>query len=319
MARYTRVDPPRRKALDPDSLEHLLFHQHEVISRRQALRYLSDAAIRHRLETGRWRRAATGVYVTHSGPLTTAQRLMIGSLAAGAGRPTLLAGLSALERMGLRGLTHETVEVLLPWRRRDLNPPPWVRVHRTRQLSPGECHPLAAPPHTREVRSLIDAAQWAISDDQATTIIAAGFQQRFVAGDEIAQALRSRPAVRRRRVILAAAADAAGGSHSLPEIEFVRGLRRARLPQPTRQAVRRDADGRRRYLDAEFDGYGLVVEIDGGQHTDVRRWWADMRRQNDLWVAGERVLRFPAFVIRHRPGQWIPQIRAALVAGGWTP
>jgi very-short-patch-repair endonuclease len=61
------------------------------------------------------------------------------------------------------------------------------------------------------------------------------------------------------------------------------------------------------------------VEIDGGQHTDVRQWWADMRRQNQLWVAGDRVLRFPSFVIRTKPDEWLPQLRAALIAGGWSP
>lgn len=318
MARYARVLPTQRVPLDPNGLELLLFHQHQVVSRRQALRYLGEAAIRHRLESGRWRVAERAVYVTHSGPITPEQRLVIGSLAVGAGRPAVLAGLSALVRMGLRGFGTETVHLLLPWRLRDLNPPPWVAVHRTRRLARDELRTVATPPHTWEVRSLVDAAQWAGTDDEAIRIIAAGYQQRLVAGDEIAQALIRRPAVRRRRVILEAAADAAGGSHSLAEMAFLRGCRRARLPLPTRQVVRRDASGRTRYLDAYFEKYRVHVEIDGGQHTDAQQWWADMRRQNELWVAGDRVLRFPAFVIRSKPDEWVPQVRAALYAGGWS-
>lgn len=160
------------------------------------------------------------------------------------------------------------------------------------------------PPHTLEVWSLVDAAQWAGTDDEAARIIAAGYQQRLVRGDEIAQALHRRPTVRRRQLILQTAADAAGGSHSLPELAFLQGCRRARLPLPTRQVVRTDAAGRKRFLDAYFEAYQVHVEIDGGQHTDVRQWWADMRRQNDLWVAGDRVLRFPAFIIRTKPDEW---------------
>lgn len=42
-----------------------------------------------------------------------------------------------------------------------------------------------------------------------------------------------------------------------------------------------------------------------------------MRRQNDLWVAGDRVLRFPVWVIRDKPEEVAAQLRAALVACDW--
>jgi hypothetical protein len=320
VAPYVRVGPSRRSGVDEtDELGWLLFRQVGVISRRQALRYLTQKTVRHRLESGKWRLAERGVYVTHSGPLTDDQRLIVASLAVGAGRPAVIAGLSALTKMGMRGYHRESVHVLLPWQRRDRNPPYWVVVHRTRHLSRSDMQARAAPPYTYPARSLIDAAQWASADDEAAAIIAAGFQQRLVSTDEITEAMARMPVVRRRPLILATAADAAGGSHSLPEIEFLRGCRRARLPEPSRQVVRMDARGRKRYLDAFFEAYGVHVEVDGGHHTDVREWWADMRRQNQLWVSGDRVLRFPAFVIRNRPDEWIPQVRAALIAGGWKP
>ena len=52
---------------------------------------------------------------------------------------------------------------------------------------------------------------------------------------------------------------------------------------------------------------------------DVRQWWADMKRQNDLWVPGDRVLRFPSWAVRHRPDEVAAQVRAALLAAGWRP
>jgi hypothetical protein len=168
-------------------------------------------------------------------------------------------------------------------------------------------------------RSVVDAAQWAGTDDDAVAIVAACFQQRLVTGDEIAGALARAPVARRRRLIVAAANDAAGGSHSLPEVEFLRGCRRAGLPEPSRQVMRTDAAGRKRYLDALFEEFGVHVEVDGRQHTDVRHWWADMRRQNELGTAGYRLLRFPSYVIRTKPDEWVPQLRAALMAGGWRP
>jgi hypothetical protein len=66
-----------------------------------------------------------------------------------------------------------------------------------------------------------------------------------------------------------------------------------------------------------YDEYRVHVEIDGGQHLEVRAAWADMKRQNDLWIAGARILRFPAWLVRARPGDVVAQVRAALLAGGW--
>jgi very-short-patch-repair endonuclease len=59
------------------------------------------------------------------------------------------------------------------------------------------------------------------------------------------------------------------------------------------------------------------VEIDGCQHLDVRQAWADMRRQNQLWIAGDRVLRFPAWALRSDPDAVLAQVRQALRAAGW--
>lgn len=302
-----------------DRLERLLLRQCGVISRQQALRLLSAATVDHRLASGAWRVAERAVYVTHSGPLTGDQRLVVASLAVGVGRPAVLAGVTALHQLGLRGHTSRRVHLLLPWQRRDRNPPPWVVVHRTRYLPAADYDARVAPPRTLAARSLVDAAQWADTDDEAATLIAAGYQQRLVCDDAVARVLDRMPRARRRALIREVAADAAGGSHSLPEMEFVRGCRRHRLPVPSRQAVRVDRSGHRRYLDCYFEEYAVHVEIDGGQHTDVRQWWADMRRQNDLWVAGEVVLRFPAYVIRRQPDLWVSQVRAALVAKGWQP
>jgi very-short-patch-repair endonuclease len=44
-----------------------------------------------------------------------------------------------------------------------------------------------------------------------------------------------------------------------------------------------------------------------------------MRRQNELWIHGDRVLRFPALTLRTDPTAVAAQIRAALRAAGWQP
>jgi hypothetical protein len=52
---------------------------------------------------------------------------------------------------------------------------------------------------------------------------------------------------------------------------------------------------------------------------DARQWAADLRRQNDVWIAGDRILRFAAFDLRTRPDAVAAQLRAALEAAGWCP
>lgn len=82
--------------------------------------------------------------------------------------------------------------------------------------------------------------------------------------------------------------------------------------QPLRQPPRRDAAGRRRWLDAVWEDARLIVEVDGRHHENAEQYWADMNRDNGFILDGYRVLRFPAFVVRYRPGYVAAQIRGAL-------
>ena len=65
-------------------------------------------------------------------------------------------------------------------------------------------------------------------------------------------------------------------------------------------------------MDAHWDDARLTVEIDGFGHLDPKVWVADLARQNDLVMGGDRVLRFPSFVIRDQPETAITTIAEAL-------
>ncbi|WP_320068215.1 DUF559 domain-containing protein [Micromonospora sp. RTGN7] len=93
--------------------------------------------------------------------------------------------------------------------------------------------------------------------------------------------------------------------------EEVISLRQA-LRHLSRKTIRHRVDTRRWRQE-----WRVHVEIDGGQHFDPRQAWADMLRQNALWVDGDRVLRFPSWAVRARPEEVIAQLRAALRAAGW--
>src|SRR5215216_4600879 len=116
---------------DADEITRLLFHQAQVLSRRQALELLSAATIRHRINAGRWQQPHRAVYVAHNGPLNELHRRWVASLAAGSGLPALLGGASALQVHGLRGYRPSAIHVLLPAGRRSDEPPAGTLVHRT--------------------------------------------------------------------------------------------------------------------------------------------------------------------------------------------
>ncbi|WP_232533847.1 DUF559 domain-containing protein [Plantactinospora sp. KBS50] len=61
------------------------------------------------------------------------------------------------------------------------------------------------------------------------------------------------------------------------------------------------------------------MEVDGTHHMEAAQWAADLRRQNEVWIAGDRILRFTAFDVRRRPDEVAAQLRAALLAAGWRP
>lgn len=232
------------------------------------------------------------------------------------GNGVILAGLTAASCDGLRGFEPEATHVLVPWGRKVARRASIV-VRRSRHLDTTDVHPARLPPRTRLPRSLIDAAVWAASEDRARAILAAGVQQRLVRVGDLRGVIDRLPTLPRRKLIRRTLADIAGGAEALSELDFLLLVRRFGLPEPTRQAVRRDAYGRRRWLDVYFEPWGVVVEVDGCWHMDARTWWADMDRDNELTIVGERVLRFPSFALREQPERVAHQIAAALRSAGW--
>lgn len=301
-------------------LDWLLFEQEGVLTTAQAVRSLGRGRLRSRVASGRWRRICRGVLVTHNGPLTWGQTLWVAVLAAGPG--VLLAGLTAAREGGVRFGRAGVIHLLARGGRgyADLRrlPPemPPVIVHRTDVL-PAEHVQLGRPMRTIMARAIVDAAQWARTDDEARSLVAATCQQRRVTPGEIREVLAVLPRARRRALVLETANYAEGGAEALSEIDLVKLCRRYGLPTPDLQERRRDKAGRNRYLDAYWRKWRLHVEVDGAHHMDAGQWEADMRRQNEIWIKGDRVLRFSAWQVRHRPDEVAAQLRAALEAAGW--
>ncbi|WP_230686512.1 endonuclease domain-containing protein [Catellatospora vulcania] len=318
-----RVTPdvvPRR---DAGEIEWILFEQRGVLTTAQARELLTPSKVRHLLATGRWRRLSRGVLLASGSEVTEDQANWMAVLAAGPG--AVLAGLAAARCGGLRGRFRRAVtDVLIPAGRRAVELPrtgpidlPVVRVHRT-TLLPEQDVQAGRPRRTSMARSVVDAAAWALEDDEARSLVAAACQQRRVLPEEVTEVALRLPRFRRRSLVLETARLAGGGATALSEIDLVKLCARHGLPTPDLQERRKDAAGRNRYLDAYWRRFQLHVEVDGAHHMDERHWAADMLRQNEVWLQGDRVLRFPAWLLRSDPARVVTQLRAALGAAGWT-
>jgi Protein of unknown function (DUF559) len=304
-------------------LDDLLVDHDGVLSTSMALKFMTEDRLRWRIASGRWQKPVRGVVVAQSGPLTDRQLLKVALFRAGP--QVVLAGLTAARLDGFKGFDDKRsfvetpIHLLAPagYKRRTSPLGLVVVTHYTRTLT--EVHPLRQPRRTRMARSLLDAAAWMPTDRGAMAVLAAGVQQRLVRPDDLRKVVDGMGTLHRRKLIRDVIGDIAGGSEALSELDFTRQVIRAfRLPEPSRQAARRDAKGRRRWTDVTWDAFGIVVEIDGAQHTeDPLQRWDDMERDLDLGLDGYQTLRFPAWLVRTNPEYVAHKILAALRRAGY--
>lgn len=303
-------------------LRRLAEAQGGVVSGEQVLRLgLSRRWLHWRLRVGSWQQLLPDVYLCHSGPPTGDQLRQGALLWAGEGAALGCATAAAYD--GLRDRPDPSIRLWTPPTRRlrsrctDVGGVPVV-VRRTELLDDAHVHPARAPRRTRLARSLVDMAMACDDVDDACALLAAGVQQRLVRVSDLQTAWAWFPTGRHRRLCLAFLSDVEGGSHSLPERDLVVMVRAAGLPVPDRQVVR-VVDGRRRYLDAHWDGYRLCAEIDGSIHIAAQSWWDDMLRDAALTTTGTMVIRLPALAVRRRDPRVTELIEQGLRLRGWRP
>jgi hypothetical protein len=302
------------------NLSEVLVAAEGVLSTSTALRFMSEDQLRWKIASGRWQKPSRGVVIAQSGPPTERQSLRVALLRAGP-RSTL-AGLTAARLDGFKGFDDKAsfadrpVYLLVPYGYKRRTSPLGLAVvtHYSRFLGDADVHPTRQPRRTRMARSLIDAAVWMPTDRGAVAVLAAGMQQGLARVDDLRLVANRIETLRRRRLIIDALCDIAGGSQAISELDFVRlAVRPFGLPEPSRQEARRDQRGRRRWIDAAWDDCKVAVEIDGAHHTeDPLQRWDDMERDIDLMLDGYRTLRFPAWLVRKNPEYVASRVREAL-------
>ena len=237
------------------------------------------------------------------------------------GDDAVLSGTSALEVSGLKGFSDDHVSVCIPHgqhRPHLVTDLVTIRVHESRNLPATDLHATARPPRMKQLRAVVDAASSAGSDQACRTILVMSVQQRLASPSLLRRRVLERANLPRRALILETLDDVEGGSQSLPELDYLRGLRKFGMPEPTRQRrVRRP--GGRYYLDAEFDPWAVTVEINGVQHLElVQKEWDDMRR-TQLAIGGRLVVDIGSQIVRHDIELAVLLTADALVSRGWRP
>jgi hypothetical protein len=269
--------------------------------------------IEHEIDFGRWLRAAPGVIALQNAPLTYDQRLWLGTLHGGSG--AVLTHLTACRRAGLQWYGDEnTIHVLTP-KGDFVEPLEGFVFHQTRRPYRLWLRPTpAGPPRLPIEYAALLTAERDPFVRRAVGLLAACVQQRLTNAERL---LDTRPRIRKLRngaVFDWALGDIVGGAQSCAEIDVGRLCEANGLAPPLRQTVRRDRDGRRRYLDCEWelpDGRTVVLEIDGSFHLKVGHWWQDMKRERAVVLSRSTVLRCASIELRLEPWAVVADLREA--------
>ena len=266
------------------------------------------------LRVGRWQRTGRQTVALHNGPLPAAARRWVAVLELGP--RAALGGVSALQEDGLAALKDDAIHVIAPpgVERRKL---PGVVLHESRRFREEDIvgHGIR---RTRPAVSAVHGALWSVTAKQAAFVLTLTVQQGLCTAQALGEAAAVVQRHRWRRTVVSTIADLADGVRSLGELDVARAMRSRGLPEPTRQAVRKRPSGKQ-YLDAEFEEYGLVLEVDGEQHELPWAVLSDTVRDLTLLAEGSRVMRVPLLAWRLDEVRVLDALEAVFRSLGWLP
>ncbi len=263
---------------------------------------LSERAVQRRVQSGRWRRCARGVYFVDDRPFSDAARIRAavwgyGSLAAAS-------GLTAAWWHGLTRFAPDLPEVTVP---RDSH----GRRHsgtrvRRRDLDPADVVELAGMRVTCLPLTVVEAAA---QRGGGAKLMDNALQRHVDLNSLWRTHLRNKGrtgAPRSRRLLQAAA----GGARSEAERLLHKILREAGI---TGWKADYRIGGYR--VDVGFPRAKVAIEVDGfAFHSGVEEFQIDRLRQNDIVLLKWQVLRFTWLDLTEYPQRVIAMVRAAISA-----
>lgn len=279
----------------PDAaIAEIARHQHGLITLEQARTCeLSPQLVHYRVTQGRWERVGPQVYRIAGCPETWHQRLLAATFLHGA----VASHRSALKLHGIMGYRTEVVEVSArPRRRRRLDD---VTCHETVCFS-GIDHTLVdAIPVTTVERTLIDIGA-VHSPRFVEDVLDEALRRNLTTLDAVIDRVHAtrgqgRNGVGVMRAIVEQRDPRASLTESVLESRFLRALRACDVPLPEPQHTIRLGHHVVARVDFAYPEHHLAVEIDGLRyHASRQSLEADARRQNEIILAGYRILRFTA-------------------------
>lgn len=291
----------------------VLAEQDGVVNRRQLLAAgVSVSGVRSLLRCRRLAPVHPGVYVDHTGPLTTRQRWWAAVLYAA---PAGLRGRSVLAFHGLRSGVVDVAHVVVR-EDRTLEPPDGVVVHRARRYaelldrSPGI-------PRTTLEEAVLDVASEAASDGDAVAVLAEAVSSRRTTAARLAERLALRGRIVRRELLGAVLADVVAGACSVLERAYLCDVERTHGLPTARRQVRASSRGTV-FRDVDYEELGLVVELDGRMdHTHVADRDRDLDRDLDAAVDGKVTVRLGHGQVVGRACATADRLARLMRARGW--
>jgi hypothetical protein len=296
-----------------EGVARLMHHQSGVATYGQLVGAgMTRDQVRAYVDGGRWQRVGRHCLVSHNFTPSRAQVMWIAVL-----DPPDLVALAGFTSLQLRGFTFfgrepELLHVVVR-RGATYHRLPGLKIHESRRLTEADIGYHSGLPCTSVARSALDAAAWQPFPRYACGVLAAVVQQRLCSAQDLSDELPFVGRIRHKAHLRLAIGDIAGGAEALSEIDIAALCRRFELREPDRQVLRRDRQGRKRYLDCEWflgDGHVVVLEVDGSHHAEVRHWEADMKRERSVVISGRRVLRATANEARHDQRALAADLRA---------
>jgi very-short-patch-repair endonuclease len=295
-----------------EACEQVAAEQCFVIGRRQAKKVgVPRWFLERELRAGRWQRGGRQTLVMHNGPLDWQSRCWVAVLEADP--RAALDGATSLRWSGLP-LEDEEVELITPKGSRRIRLS-GVRIRESRRWRSADLSTNGIR-RTLPAVAAVHAGIWARSPKQAAYFPTLAVQKEVTTPALLADALTAVRRARHRQVLVMTVRELAGGSRTLAEVDLVRGLRERGLPLPDRQSIRRRPSGTQ-YLDAEFEQYDLVLEMDGSQHDLPGQRLSDLFRDLALVVEGRTVLRIPNVVWWLARDSLLDSLEEVFTARGW--
>ena len=274
-------------------------------------------AVRHRLESGQWRRVHLGVYATFTGEVSREAKLWAALKRAGAG--AMLSHETAAELHGLTSRPGREIHITVPHSRRPAQRKPirGVVIHRS-DVSRPQPLPEWVLPRTGVEDTVLDLVATAVTFDDAYTWVSRAVAERLTAVGMLRAALDARQRMRWRGWLTEALSDAEDGVQFPLERRYLRDVERAHgLPEAKRQA-RSAIGGRTHYKDNLYEKYGICVEIDGLTYHRAERAQKDKDRDNLNLAAGDiKTYRFGPVNVTERACESAAMVAESLRRNGW--